>query len=65
VLAGTLKVDVETILPLDEAADGLATLASGQARGKIAIRISRRRRSWRVGPDGAGDRPAPLDHEHR
>lgn len=40
VLAGTLKLDVETILPLDRAADGLATLSSGQARGKIVVRVS-------------------------
>jgi len=36
---GTLKVDVETILPLANAADGLATLASGQARGKIVVQV--------------------------
>jgi NADPH:quinone reductase-like Zn-dependent oxidoreductase len=36
---GTLKVDVETILPLEDAADGLATLASGQARGKIVVQL--------------------------
>jgi len=36
---GTLKVDVETILPLEDAADGLATLASGQARGKIVVQV--------------------------
>ena len=39
VLDGTLKVDVETILPLANAADGLATLASGQARGKIVVQV--------------------------
>jgi len=39
VVAGTLKVDIETILPLDRAADGLATLSSGQARGKIVVRV--------------------------
>jgi NADPH:quinone reductase-like Zn-dependent oxidoreductase len=37
--AGTLKVDVETVLPFDQAADGLATIAAGQARGKIVIEI--------------------------
>src|SRR6266568_1799455 len=36
---GTLKVDVETILPLANAADGLATLASGAARGKIVVQV--------------------------
>jgi NADPH:quinone reductase-like Zn-dependent oxidoreductase len=39
VLDGTLKVDVETVLPLANAADGLATLASGQARGKIVVQV--------------------------
>ena len=39
VLDGTLKVDVETILPLANAADGLATLASGHARGKIVVQV--------------------------
>jgi NADPH:quinone reductase-like Zn-dependent oxidoreductase len=38
--AGTLKVDVTTVLPLDRAAEGLATIAAGQARGKIVIKIS-------------------------
>ncbi len=37
---GTLKVDVTTVLPLEQAADGLATIASGSARGKIAVKIS-------------------------
>ncbi|MDT3439303.1 NADP-dependent oxidoreductase [Pseudofrankia sp. BMG5.37] len=37
--AGTLKVDVTTVLPLEKATDGLATLASGTARGKIVIEI--------------------------
>jgi NADPH:quinone reductase-like Zn-dependent oxidoreductase len=37
--AGTLKVDVTTVLPLDHAADGLATIASGKARGKIVVTI--------------------------
>ncbi|MEQ4723879.1 zinc-binding dehydrogenase [Nonomuraea sp. B19D2] len=38
--AGTLKVDVTTVLPLDQAADGLATIAAGRARGKIVIKIA-------------------------
>ncbi|MBL7500837.1 NADP-dependent oxidoreductase [Frankia sp. CNm7] len=39
VTAGTLKVDITTVLPLENATDGLATLASGTARGKIVIEI--------------------------
>jgi len=39
VLDGTLKVDVTDVLPLDRAADGLATIASGQARGKIVVKV--------------------------
>jgi NADPH:quinone reductase-like Zn-dependent oxidoreductase len=38
--AGTLKVEVNTILSLDEAPVGLATIASGHARGKIVVKIS-------------------------
>jgi NADPH:quinone reductase-like Zn-dependent oxidoreductase len=38
--AGTLKVDVTTVLPLDEAAAGLATIASGKARGKIVVKLA-------------------------
>ncbi|MEX5713800.1 zinc-binding dehydrogenase, partial [Parafrankia sp. FMc6] len=38
--AGTLKVDVTTVLPLEKATDGLATLASGTARGKIVVEIA-------------------------
>lgn len=38
--AGALKVDVTTVLPLDQAAEGLATIAAGQARGKIVVKIS-------------------------
>ncbi|MCT9080300.1 NADP-dependent oxidoreductase [Streptomyces fulvoviolaceus] len=34
---GTLTVDVTTTLPLARAAEGLATLASGAARGKIVV----------------------------
>ncbi|SFD69213.1 NADP-dependent oxidoreductase [Streptomyces aidingensis] len=35
--AGALTVDIGTVLPLDRAAEGLATLAAGHARGKIVI----------------------------
>ncbi|MFI7129348.1 NADP-dependent oxidoreductase [Nonomuraea sp. NPDC050153] len=35
--AGSLAIDVHTVLPLEQAADGLATLAAGKARGKIVI----------------------------
>jgi NADPH:quinone reductase-like Zn-dependent oxidoreductase len=38
--AGTLKVDVTTVLPLDQALDGLATIANRQARGKIVVKIA-------------------------
>lgn len=38
--AGALTVDVTTVLPLDRAGEGLATLASRQARGKIIIKIA-------------------------
>ncbi|MBL7489620.1 NADP-dependent oxidoreductase [Frankia sp. AgB1.9] len=37
--AGTLKVDVTTVLPLEQATDGLATLGAGAARGKIVVEI--------------------------
>jgi len=37
---GTLKVDVTTVLPLEQAADGLATIAAGHARGKIIINVA-------------------------
>ncbi|MFJ8716165.1 NADP-dependent oxidoreductase [Streptomyces violaceus] len=37
VVAGLLAVDVHTVLPLERAAEGLAVLASGQARGKIVV----------------------------
>jgi NADPH:quinone reductase-like Zn-dependent oxidoreductase len=37
--AGTLVVDVHTVLPLDRAAEGLATLAAGTARGKIVVTL--------------------------
>jgi NADPH:quinone reductase-like Zn-dependent oxidoreductase len=38
--AGTLTVDVTTVLPLERATDGLATIASGQARGKIVVTVA-------------------------
>lgn len=38
--AGALKVDVTTVLSLDQAAEGLATIAGGQARGKIVVEIA-------------------------
>jgi len=37
--AATLKIDVSTVLPLEQAADGLATIAAGHARGKIVVTI--------------------------
>jgi NADPH:quinone reductase-like Zn-dependent oxidoreductase len=40
VVAGTLRVDVSTVLPLERAVDGLATIAAGLARGKIVIEVS-------------------------
>jgi NADPH:quinone reductase-like Zn-dependent oxidoreductase len=38
--AGTLKVDVTTVLPLNQAVEGLATIAGGRARGKIVVKIA-------------------------
>ena len=38
--AGTLAVDVITVLPFERAADGLATIARGQARGKIVVTVA-------------------------
>jgi len=38
--AGSLKVDVHTVLPIEQAADGLATLAGGRARGKTVVKIA-------------------------
>jgi len=38
--AGALKVDVQQVLPLEQATEGLATLASGSARGKTVVQIS-------------------------
>ncbi|MEU9342711.1 NADP-dependent oxidoreductase [Streptomyces sp. NPDC048278] len=37
--AGTLIVEVGTVLPLDRATDGLATIAAGKASGKIVVTI--------------------------
>lgn len=37
---GELHVDVYRVLPLDEAAEGLAELAAGRARGKIVIDLT-------------------------
>ncbi|MEH0420768.1 NADP-dependent oxidoreductase [Streptomyces sp. B21-083] len=39
--AGTLTVHVATVLTLQQAAEGLATIAAGKASGKIVIRIDR------------------------
>ena len=38
--AGTLAVDVTSVLPLDRATDGLRQLAKGEARGKIVVSIA-------------------------
>jgi NADPH:quinone reductase-like Zn-dependent oxidoreductase len=38
--AGQLTIDVQSVLPLEEAAEGLATIASGQARGKIVVTVA-------------------------
>ena len=38
--AGDLAVQVLTVLPLERAAEGLAIIAGGQARGKIVIKVS-------------------------
>jgi NADPH:quinone reductase-like Zn-dependent oxidoreductase len=38
--AGALTIDVATVLPFERAAEGLATLAAGEARGKIVVTIS-------------------------
>jgi NADPH:quinone reductase-like Zn-dependent oxidoreductase len=37
--ADTLHIDVSTVLPLEQAAKGLATIAAGNARGKIVITV--------------------------
>jgi NADPH:quinone reductase-like Zn-dependent oxidoreductase len=39
VASGALKVDVELVLPLEDAAKGLDVLAAGQARGKIVVKL--------------------------
>jgi NADPH:quinone reductase-like Zn-dependent oxidoreductase len=36
---GTLKVSVAEVLPLDRAAEGLATLAAGKANGKLVVKV--------------------------
>jgi NADPH:quinone reductase-like Zn-dependent oxidoreductase len=38
--AGALKIDVTTVLSLEQATDGLATIAGGNARGKIVVKIA-------------------------
>lgn len=38
--AGTLVVHVDTRLPLEQATEGLATIAEGRARGKIVVTIA-------------------------
>jgi NADPH:quinone reductase-like Zn-dependent oxidoreductase len=38
--SGSLAVDVATRLPLEEAASGLSTIASGQAHGKIVVELA-------------------------
>jgi len=40
VAAGSLKVTVSAVLALDEAADGLATIAAGKSQGKIVVKVS-------------------------
>jgi NADPH:quinone reductase-like Zn-dependent oxidoreductase len=37
--AGTLKVSVAEVLPFDQAANGLATLAAGTANGKLVVKV--------------------------
>ena len=39
VAAGSLEVEIQTVLPLERATDGLATLAAGAAHGKIVVTI--------------------------
>ena len=36
---GSLKVSVSSVVPLDEAADALGTLAAGKANGKIVVQL--------------------------
>ena len=38
-VAGTLAVQVARVLPLDQALDGLATIAAGQAEGKLVVTV--------------------------
>jgi NADPH:quinone reductase-like Zn-dependent oxidoreductase len=40
VATGKLAVNVTTVLPLDQAADGLGTIAGGKAHGKIVVTIN-------------------------
>ena len=40
VAAGILKVTVSAVLALDEATDGLATIAAGKSQGKIVVKVS-------------------------
>lgn len=37
---GTLKIHASTQLPLEQAAEGLATIADGRAHGKIVVTIA-------------------------
>ncbi len=37
--AGTLRIDVAQVLPFDQAASGLATLAAGKANGKLVVQV--------------------------
>jgi NADPH:quinone reductase len=39
-VAGSLTVDVGAVLPLEQATEGLAPIAAGNARGKIVVTIS-------------------------
>jgi NADPH:quinone reductase-like Zn-dependent oxidoreductase len=39
VASGALRVDVEQVLPLQNATQGLETLAAGTARGKIVVKV--------------------------
>jgi hypothetical protein len=63
--AGALTVEVTTVLPLGQAADGLATIAAGKASGKIVVTINSQGlsgRSWsrpRARSTGAAKKPPP------
>ena len=37
--AGILRIDVRQVLPFEQALDGLATIASGAARGKLVVTL--------------------------